>query len=85
MRPNLLQRLRQRQSYRSVITDGPLITDEMLVRTPETINISTPEESGEHVLVVDVSSVNFSTFFINYSAFEIQRNFVWHNYCRRTD
>nr|XP_047134680.1 uncharacterized protein LOC100210297 isoform X2 [Hydra vulgaris] len=50
MRPNLLHRLRRRRSSRAVVTDGPLITSNMLDARnnviPETI-------SDDSVLVVD--------------------------------
>ncbi|XP_065647062.1 uncharacterized protein LOC100210297 isoform X2 [Hydra vulgaris] len=50
MRPNLLHRLRRRRSSRAVVTDGPLITSNML----DTRNNVIPETiSDDSVLVVD--------------------------------
>lgn len=50
-----LQRLRRRRTPRTIITDGPLVSDDLLFRSPEAIDVSTPEATtaDDSVLLVN--------------------------------
>lgn len=61
-----LQRLRRRRTPRTIITDGPLVSDDLLFRSPEAIDVSTPEATtaDDSVLLVNEVRNLFVVLFI---------------------
>ena len=66
---NRYQRLHRRQLSRSIITDGPLVTDDMLNRSLEPVDASTPELSSTHDSVVLINEVK--VLHHHYTIFEL--------------
>lgn len=55
LRFNRLQRLRRRRNSRAIVSDGPLVTDDMLLQSPEADIVSTPEmtSADDSVMVIN--------------------------------